>query len=115
MKEPNDSFEQRLRQQLDRSTERLDETRASQLRQARLAALEHAGQESVTHPHWGTVAVAASVGALAIGLWLHQKPESDTPLVAQVEAIELLAAQEDMEFYEDLDFYLWLASQEGQG
>ncbi len=113
MKDPNDSFEQRLRQQLDRSVETLDEARSRQLRQARLTALEQAPARH-SH-HWGGLALAASVGALAVGLWLQQQPEPSDPFLIQVEAIELLAAQEDMEFYENLDFYLWLTSQEEQG
>ena len=113
-RDPNSQFENDLKQALDQSSDTLDGKTLSRLRQARTKALESPYKPNY-FSHWGPVAAAASVSALAIGLWLYQPTQENHTMMANLEDLELLAAQEDIEFYEDLDFYLWLESQESQG
>ena len=49
--------------------------------------------------------LCAAVAVLAVFLWWHE-PAGHLP---PMEDLELLAAPESVEFYAELDFYLWLS------
>ncbi len=112
MNEPRDPFEEQIRQQLERSCEVLDPATQARLRAARREALSAAAPRV----RWIPAAALASLSllAVAIGLWQSQGEEMGVPMASatSLEDLELLAAQESFEFLEELEFYLWLESQQ---
>ena len=99
----------RARRRLQRSTEELDPDTLRRLRQARAAALGQADRKAPTRwMPWGGAALAASL-ALAVLLWQPWAGPPESP--AALEDLELLAAEENLELYEELEFYLWLESE----
>ncbi len=128
MSEDQDKFIRKIRQQLDRESEALDGETLSRLRQARARAVA-AGDNGHGMVHWlvsgrfgGSAVALASVSALAVAVWLLAVPmiaPQDVPLLAEsqvsaLDDLELLAASEALEFYEDIDFYYWLETQNAQ-
>jgi hypothetical protein len=125
MQQKETEFERNARAMFDASTESLDEWTLAKLRQARKQALEQAkvGQASAVgraarhrpRTYWmPAAALAASV--LGVALLLRgplteptTEPVAAAP-IAPVEAMELLAAGEDLEIAAeaDLDFYAWV-------
>lgn len=96
---------------LDKSVQDLDAQVRNRLRHARHRALE----ARPSHTTWvlaGGLA-AASVAALAVTLWLVE-PGVVEP-IPDVQDLELLTAADNLEFYEDLEFYRWLADQDRAG
>jgi len=102
-----------VRGTLDRSVAELDNRTAERLRRMRLAAVELAGTEK---PRWfavrrwvtagGIAAYAALV--LAVSVWVTVPKQVQPP--GQVEDIEILAANEHLDIYENMEFYRWLAA-----
>ncbi|MCG6975876.1 MAG: DUF3619 family protein [Acidiferrobacterales bacterium] len=108
------------RAMLDRQSEELDDVVLARLRAARMRATEVADHRSDTGSWFGSAVgagsslaltkmmgglVAASlVFAVAVTVWIAN------PVVPRnnLEDLEILAASESPEFYQDLDFYLWL-------
>jgi len=106
-----------VKEYLDAGVDTLDGRTTARLREARLKAMETAqGRRGWFHgPRWvavggGTVAAAA---VLAVGVWLSDSPRESA--VATADDIEIVAAQDQMQLYEDLEFYRWLATQENGG
>ena len=96
----------RARRELDRQLESLDDATRVRLRAARLRALDAYD----ARPAWRG---RPALGALAAGLvgltlvatwWLREAP----PALDGLEDVEILAATDDWELYDDLDFYRWL-------
>jgi len=102
-----------VRGALDRSVTELDNRTAERLRRIRLAAVEQAGTEK---PRWfavhrwvtaGGIAAFAAV-VLAVSVWITVPRQIRPP--GQVEDIEILAATEHLDIYENMEFYRWLAA-----
>jgi hypothetical protein len=107
---------------LDAQTEALDETTKSRLYDARRRALNHYHQGYQKQTLWTKiivridfqrwrmrgVALASIVLVAAVTLPLWQSTQ-EQPFGA--EDLEILAAVDSPEFYEDLEFYAWLAEQ----
>ncbi|MFQ5992236.1 MAG: DUF3619 family protein [Nitrospiraceae bacterium] len=93
---------------LDRSTEDLDDGVLRRLRGARHRALETPASTAAWA--WASGLAAASVAVLAVTLWLTQ-PSATDPL-PDLNDVEVLATAENLEFYDDLEFYSWLAERE---
>lgn len=105
---------------LNQKAETLDDTVVARLRAARLAATDAADKSrhadswlspvAGTGSSWalsktmGGMVAASLVLAVAVTVWLAN------PVIPRnnLEDLEILAANEDPEFYQDLDFYLWL-------
>lgn len=106
--------QQRARALLEQGADQLDHHTVQRLARARQAALN--GEPRVTHRRvapWIGAAVAASlVAAVTLNMWRDDDPSSHD--VAAID-LELMTAQEDLEFYQELEFYEWLdeASDEG--
>ncbi len=107
---------------LDEAVRALDPVIASRLRLALQSALEASQKKRLTWIMPATGFAAVSVGILAFFLLL-QSPEQPT-LVSEnalqnlsggVEDLELLASSETIEFYDDLEFYGWLAEENRAG
>ncbi|WJW75671.1 DUF3619 family protein [Thiohalobacter sp. IOR34] len=106
MKDGDEAFARRLRQQLEAGLGQLDVPTRARLAAARRSALE--GRSRRWRAPLG-LALAASL-LLALSILLLRAGGGAAPVV---EDIELLVSGEDIEFYEELDFYDWLAAQPG--
>lgn len=100
------AFLQRIKTTLDENEAQLDTNTLRDLRLARHTALE-----SLRKPRrlWQPVAmatVAATVAVLVVALQVLQ-PKPAT-MQSGVEDVALLSANDDLELYENLDFYQWL-------
>ncbi len=103
------------RRLLQESERACDELTVARLRAARLRALD-ARRSRFLLPSWKAIsgfATAGAVAALAGILWFNLP--SDLPIPRGNETaiadIEMLATKESPEFYTDIEFYDWLASE----
>jgi len=94
---------------LDTTESQLDPETRRALQQARHTALEQLHKPRYWQPIAG-LAVAASVTLLVVGLVTIQT--NDTAVLNQHDDLSLLSAGDDLEFYENLEFYQWLALEE---
>ncbi len=111
-----DEFSICVKQQLDDSTQQLPSHIVSKLHQARNKAVEQSRQQRAwfnwnlitQHP---VVASCASLFmvALIVG-YIQFKPSAEQQMLAMDAEAEILFADDDMELYEDLEFYRWLAN-----
>jgi len=114
----NDELLKRVRAELDREANTLDELTVARLRAARRRALD-------TRPHrlgWlatgkglaiagGGVAITAVTAGLVAMLWL---TPAALPPANGISELELLA-EADLDVYDNLEFYRWLAEQQRAG
>lgn len=109
------AFTKAAKRSLDQAADNLDPGTVARLHAARKRALAAHGQ-----PRKPWINVWVPAGALAAGIavmlailvWF-TVPSNLPP--TDIEDLELLAAHEDIEFYSDLDFYDWLATQSDAG
>lgn len=110
----HDPFAVRLRQELDRSCDTLDGYTLSRLNAIRNAALERKHdrrRRALLLPFGGLV--TACVLVLAVSLVNRTgSVGQDNAVATPLEDLEILAASEGLEFYEDYEFYQWLAENE---
>ena len=105
-------FEALLQQQLAESVEQIDAANLSRLNQARQAALVNVNKSSFMFPIWSTGIAASIAGifmiylALPVGIDIQQGLEDPLASIALFE-------QEELDLYEELDFYQWLEQQHG--
>ncbi len=107
MKQTDREFEQRIREELDANLEALDPAIARRLQQARREALD--AVKPAHHPFWQPAigfAVAALL-VLAVVIWPGMR--QDTPPSVALTDFELIAADDSLQLFEELDFYEWLA------
>ena len=99
----------RIRSELDRSCEALDGHTLSRLNSMRNAVLEgRRKRHPLLLPFGGLV--TACVLVLTVSLYYHpatapEQVQGSTPL----EDIEILSSSDSLDFYEEYDFYQWLA------
>ena len=111
--EGSSKFERRAKRAFDDSVAALDAATRSKLTQARYRALEE--QDSARGRGWrssllpaGTVAAAALVALLV--MW--QQPDTNRPVQAELNDLEILLGEEDLEMLdEEIEFYSWLEAQ----
>ncbi len=102
-------FNDTVQQHLDAHCEAIDAATASRLTQARYAALDASRQQTpLTRRLFATA--LASVAALALWLHLHSAPIPPAPVSA--ETFALLAAPDDGELIQSLDYYAFLLEQD---
>jgi hypothetical protein len=116
MDEKQTDFEQRTQALLRESAEQLDGATSSRLTQARHAALAASEQRQSKPRYWllpATGVAAATV--IAMVLTNHSALETKQ-IVANVavdavsiDDMEIVTADDSLEFYRDVDFYAWLA------
>lgn len=107
-----DKFVHAAKRLLDESVTELDGATLSRLAQARNRALERrAGRARLWRP-LSMTAMGAAMAAVVLALFVTLRPggEPDTALVAD---LELVTAEESVEFFEDMEFYEWLAEEDG--
>lgn len=101
---------------LDRSAEQLDSRTELRLRQVRRDALLQLEPGKRRNPFrsWAAAGSFAAIAAvIGVSVWF-ATVERPVP-VAAVDDVEIVASQEPLEVYEDLEFYRWLAKKEMQG
>jgi hypothetical protein len=110
------AFIAKLKAILDGSVDALDAPTRARLRAVRRQALAQARAPRGFAPRWfvplGAAAVLAVVAVLDLW-WL--PPATPPPLAASAEDAELLFAADNLELYQNLDFYRWLAAKERSG
>ena len=117
---------ERIRRRLDEDVANLDDATLSRLRHARQLALSAAseGKQGGTRTRWLSgrpsgdwlvpAGAFASVVATAFALTL-MVAEPENGLTREVEDLDLLTAGEELELYENLEFYQWLEESEQTG
>jgi hypothetical protein len=109
-------FERQTRELFDREVAGLDAATRSKLNRARQRALAELDRPTATLLRGPLPqAAAAAVAVAAIGGLLLLRggvaPEVATPDFAVVSDIEILLAEDDLEFLEEIEFYAWLEAQ----
>lgn len=117
MNEPEnkDQFLQQVQSTLDRSVDGLDDDTLRALRNARRKAVA----ASERRPSWlmpvGGLAMAATVAVFSVSLWMAEPQSGADTQLSPLEDLALLGDAESLEFYQDLDFYLWLDAEQDAG
>jgi len=107
--ENEEHFLVRVKDQLDQSAAELDPAIQAHLRRARYEALHH--QPQGIPWLWPMAGFATACTALVVAmLWWPSPPDLTLNGTAQVvEDVEILIAADQLNLYEDLEFYGWLA------
>ena len=110
-------FIERARQSLDAHAEQLEPRLAAQLRSARQEALD--ARRRPVHRGWMPALAAASLAAVVVGvMWFGGERVGQQPELLQASLehgatdFEILTRSEELELYEQLDFYYWLAQRD---
>lgn len=95
----------KLRAELDHRTESTDAVTAARLSAARARALD-AVSGSGLHAVWMyTGAIATTLLVAVLVVW---SPRGNHDIGLPLEEMELFSANEELEFYSELEFYEWL-------
>ena len=106
----NTELQQSLIDALDDSIEHLDAYTLSRLNQARHRALAQAEKPRWVNPQWLKAATFAVLLATVINGWLFLSSSNMQHM--NTDDFELIAASEDFELLQDLDFVVWMIEQE---
>ncbi|MFO7594317.1 MAG: hypothetical protein R6X15_09780 [Pseudomonadota bacterium] len=118
MSNGENEFIEKARLNLEQRLERTPAHVSSRLHAARRRALDSRRRKQ---PLWlPAMATAALVAVIGAGVWFGYSAQQTAPVpklaaveeVPHVNDFEMLARDDDLELYEDLDFYLWLERQE---
>ena len=110
-------FEQRSSELLQQSAEQLDGATRSRLTQARHAALDAIQQRQRKGMRWYWLLPATGAAAAVVAVLLLPPPQqvatavpsgSMAPPMVVIDAMEIVTAEDSLEFYRDVDFYTWL-------
>ena len=113
--EKEKQFVEKIREFLDESAESLNPDFRLRLQEARFQAVRAAEKKRpwfFYFPRWMTVGglATATTAILAFFFWFNA-PSLEAP-TKQVEDFEILTSKEQIDFYKDLDFFLWLDTKE---
>jgi hypothetical protein len=101
----------RVREHLDRSADELDVTTRTRLRAARIRALDGlpVSRSLAGRRVWLTASVAISaLGLYFAASWWLRTPEQPFASGGDLDDVEILTAADDLELYDELEFYRWL-------
>lgn len=103
-------FVDNVKKALDLGTENLDAGIQSKLMRARHKALDVGERKGFDIRQWFTLPVAgwATACILVLGLTVFVQSNGTPP---PLEDIDLLVAEDNLEFYDGLEFYAWLAEE----
>lgn len=122
----DDAFLKEVKQQLQKSSDELDELTLAKLGAARRRAVE-VGSRPVVYRFGDvlslgrgsmTILMLAGLLLIASAVLLNR---ANTPEQQQAQSItlledmELLGAAQELEFYQELDFYLWVTDEQDSG
>lgn len=111
MNQPNEEqFIANVKKALDLDAGNLDAGTQAKLTRARHKALDAGERKNFDIRQWFTFPVAgwATACVLVLGLTLFVQPNGTAP---PLEDIDLLVAEDNLEFYDGLEFYAWLAEE----
>ncbi|HEX7372428.1 MAG TPA: hypothetical protein VF372_06375 [Thermodesulfobacteriota bacterium] len=114
-KDPEKLFLEKVQGLLNHGTENLGSKTERRLQDIRGQALMDAGEKRsrFLHPRrWVLVGSFAMVTLAAVGLFFWLGPSTETLPAGEIEDLEIIASQERIDFYQNLDFYRWLGSKE---
>lgn len=112
-KQQEQAFLQKVKSSLDETEAQLDADTLRDLRLARHKALESLHRPRRIWQPLGLAAVAATVAIMVVSL---QVMQTKTPVTAPgMDDIALLSAGDELELYENLDFYQWLELEQHNG
>jgi hypothetical protein len=108
-------FLEKARNLLNEGVENLDRQTCQSLQNIRIGALramEKSRSGLLVSFRWIMVGgfATATVAAVALFFWLSTSPEN-LP-AKQAEDFEIITSQEKIDFYQNLDFYRWLVTEE---
>ena len=111
-----ESFERRTRELFDREVADLDAATRSKLNQARQRALSELDGPSSVFGFPLPQAALAAVAVAAFGGWLFMRgglapDEGIAPEFAAATDLEIMLAEDELEFLEEIEFYAWLEAQ----
>jgi hypothetical protein len=116
--EPLPNWTGQAKQVLDESAQSLDAATLSRLNRARQRALEQARPRAL-RPWFLPAGLASACAVLiAVAVAWHTPTNMPAPTVSGATAgtfasdLDMMTSDDGIEFYEDLDFYAWLDSQE---
>lgn len=111
---PDQTAMQDIKRELDRSCERLDAATLSRLNRIRHEALENPVAGFNQWRVFASSAFIACMLVLAVSFYFNPVDEmaSDELALSELEAMEILSAEEGLDFYEDIEFYEWLSMNE---
>ncbi len=107
----DEHLEQRARALLQESADQLDGATRSRLTQARHAALDAIKQRQTNVWTWLLPAAgvaSAAVVAVLLSVNLVQQDAQQMAATAVVDELEIVTAEDSLEFYRDVEFYAWL-------
>ena len=110
------AFLEKVKAALDASEESLDASILAGLQRARNRALAAREKRHLHWLHWLRFPAAgfatAAVAILVAGIYFSRPSGIET--YRHFEDVEILASRDNLDFYADLDFYLWFAGEQGQ-
>lgn len=114
--EDNKAFEQRTRELFEGEAAGLDAATRSKLNRARqraLAELDRPASSLLRSPLPQAAAAGIAVAGIAAVLLMRAgvEPDGAIPEITAASDIEILLAEDDMAFLEELEFYAWLEAQ----
>ena len=109
-------FEQKTRELFDAEVEGLDAATRSKLNRARQRALTELDRPGIALLRTPLPqAAAAAIAVAAVGGLLFMRGGVETPVptaeIGVASDIEILLAEDDIEFLEEIEFYAWLEAQ----
>jgi hypothetical protein len=108
-------FLEKARQSLLATEDRIEANTLSRLRDARVRAVEAAdarGRGFFRIPNWARIGgVATAAAAILVFMIWFETPKQDLPVknADDIEIVLNVDSADNMDLYEDLDFYEWLA------
>lgn len=120
------AFLDSVKQALDDSVEQVDELTRAKLSAARHRAVDAASQSArwnvgnVLSVNWfdrrgAVIAGVFSIAVIAVLVLPNLTAQNPQQAVALIDDMELLGGADDLDFYQDLDFYLWVADEQVSG
>ena len=110
MNESDDKFAKQAKALFDESVDRLDAETLSTLNRRRHAALEAARGGLPAWQRWAPAVGATAVVVVAVML---ATPRPDAVDVVPLDDMDILLGEDSIEMLEDLEFYAWMESQDG--
>ena len=101
-----------VRKALDRRTDGLEEETLHRLREIRLSALDMAENNRApifSLRRWITAGGFAMVAVMVLAISIWFVPQRRNLPIRQPDEVEIITAQEQLELYEELEFYRWLS------
>jgi len=117
MTEKDDMLIKSITQTLDKQTHQIDAETLQRIGTARREALAQLSETGHAFRRWGWMAggaVALTCSILIISAVIF-RPGTSLEFSPQGLELELMASQDDLEFYEELEFYRWLEQMEETG